>query len=286
MRAAQATAIEQLKGEIGADLATFTRQMLTSHAGPRSDKDILDRWLATSGMKYAKLGVVSYEWLITRVRRQRRRIEKSGIEPKRSRPSGSSEASKPTRAPESRKIVVVRPLPYGVAELPEDNVDLFQKSPRMLRKLVVAVVKRESPVHVRVVLRRIAHVHGLQRVGSRIQRHVERAFTGSPEVKLVGEFLYYVGKPIIVRSRKELGFEKNIEYIAPEEIAMAVLAARRTRGVRTNWDAIKRASELLGFDMLSEKTRAGIAAAMELLDKRLLNTAELESYLQEQARIP
>lgn len=103
---------------------------------------------------------------------------------------------------------------------------------------------------------------------------------------MVGEFLYYVGKPITVRSRKELGFEKNIEYIAPEEIAMAVLAARRTRGVRTNWDAIKRASELLGFDMLSEKTRAGIAAAMELLDKRLLNTAELESYLQEQARIP
>lgn len=70
MKVAQATAIEQLKGENGADLATFTRQMLTSHGVPRSDKEILDRRLATSGTKYAKLGVVTYEWLITRVRRQ------------------------------------------------------------------------------------------------------------------------------------------------------------------------------------------------------------------------
>jgi very-short-patch-repair endonuclease len=105
----------------------------------------------------------------------------------------------------------------GLHELPVAN---FTES-------IESVVDVEAPVHKDEVLRRIMSACGVNRAGTRIRSTygaaLSHAIRSRKRIKKSGDFLWAVGKiDIKVRDRSGLdNSARNIEMIAPEEIALA-----------------------------------------------------------------
>jgi len=92
-------------------------------------------------------------------------------------------------------------------------------------------------VHIDVVARRLAGAWGLQRVGSRMQDAVEtaaRIVVRKGSAKRKGDFLWPVAEGFQLKARGPMdgdpSSERKLEYIAPEEIALAMQRVCRDGG--------------------------------------------------------
>ncbi len=146
---------------------------------------------------------------------------------------------------------------------------------------VTKIVEVESPIHIEEVCRRIIENAGGslngRRIGDAVRAGVKTAEAKS-RIKASGDFLRRVGQADTapepsVRSRSELPVaSRKIEYIAPEEIRLAVTTVVETAcGIEPS-DAIVQTCRLLGFG----RTTEGMQAYVEPIIQAMIDDGLLE----------
>jgi very-short-patch-repair endonuclease/DNA polymerase III delta prime subunit len=155
-------------------------------------------------------------------------------------------------------------VPYLKAQLsPVSNFQMHQVSADALSLMIEKVVSVEGPVHVAEVTRRLMEAFGIVRAGARITASVQAAVSEGKRRRSVdvrGDFLYVPGKfDFAVRDRSPLlSTERNIEWVAPEEIDAALLETLRLGFSLSRQDAAVAAIEMLGFGRATQKIFAAI----------------------------
>jgi hypothetical protein len=151
--------------------------------------------------------------------------------------------------------------PEGLHEVPTGRV----------AKWVRTVVETESPVHQRVVTRRIMNAAGISRMGRRIResvaagaRHAER----KGWIDTAGDVLLAPGQDEIpVRDRQGVdGVPREIELVPPQEIAAAVEEVVNLSFGIDKEDLIPEAGRMLGFGRVGSKIQDRIE---EVVDQML-----------------
>ena len=190
--------------------------------------------------------------------------------------------------PEPDPAIIVQPSPdpqensltekYKFAELSisTDGLHLHEVPSSTMASWIQSVVKIESPVHLDEVARRIATAVGVSRIGNRIRNKVKtaaRQATRSGSVQIRGEFLYWTEQgEVTVRDRSELpNTSRKIEFIAPEEIEMAIKQVVSVAFGIEREELAREACKFFGFKSVSEDMRRSVDKVVEeLIEKRQL----------------
>ncbi len=139
-----------------------------------------------------------------------------------------------------------------------------------LRRLVSKVVRHESPVHKDEVLRRIVALAGSTRAGSKMKSAYEVVLSSlvrSGSVAIKEEFIFDKSVPVRLRSRAEYqGAYRKLEYIAKEEIMLAVKKALELSYGMSQSDIPLAAAKLLGFQKTSEDMQQLILRVIEEME--------------------
>jgi very-short-patch-repair endonuclease len=190
-------------------------------------------------------------------------------------PVGSLEREAPA-APGSTSAA-----PYQVAQLPAAirQQEIHQHPTGRLAAWVAEVVAVESPVHADEVTRRLASATGATQVGSRIRASVAEAIRLAGKmgsVRQQGDFLWTPTMPasaVPLRDRNALPtVSRKLGFIAPEELAAAVLTVVRDSFALEREAVALPATRLLGFGRPSEEQRLAFAVTIDnlLSEKRLV----------------
>jgi very-short-patch-repair endonuclease len=164
--------------------------------------------------------------------------------------------------------------PYQVAQLPPviRQKELHQHPAGRLAAWVAEVVAVESPVHADEVTRRLALASGATQVGSRIRASVAAAIKVAGQMGSIrpqGDFLWTPTMPVAavpVRDRSALPpASRKLAFIAPEELAAAVLAVVRDSFALEREAVALPAARLLGFARPGEELRQALLAVVEML---------------------
>jgi hypothetical protein len=160
--------------------------------------------------------------------------------------------------------------PYHIAqEVFATTGELKDANPASVALVLTRIVAIESPVHIEDLHRRFLAAAGAGRTGSRIQLAIDSGLSHAVTKRTIirrGDFCW---KPEAERAQPRYrGTDhpgKRFEYVAPEEIAEAVvLAVRESYGLRLE-DVPKAASKLLGFQGLPEDAHQTIAQLVQQL---------------------
>jgi len=134
--------------------------------------------------------------------------------------------------------------------------ELHELSQESLLKCIEMVVIKESPVHKMEVIRRITEGAGLQRAGNRIKKAIDHGIQyGVRKNKIIKRenFLWnpdMITPPVRNRSQLDNG-AKKFEWVAPEEMAQAILVEVENSFSVKTVEAISAAARLLGFHRVS-----------------------------------
>ncbi len=161
--------------------------------------------------------------------------------------------------------------PYRMAEVEIALVgrEFHEVGLHELTDLLAEVVAVESPIHVDEAAVRLARAAGLRQRGARTTRRVRQAARlglRDGRLALRGEFLWCPDhSQAVVRRRDEAtrGL-RQVDRIAPEEIAEAFFEViRASHGIRED-EAVRAASRLFRFTRLGSKLEVGL---QEVLDR-------------------
>jgi very-short-patch-repair endonuclease len=164
--------------------------------------------------------------------------------------------------------------PYQVAQLPATirQQEIHQYPAGRLAVWVAEVVAVESPVHADEVTRRLASATGATQVGSRIRASVAEAIRLAEKlgsVRQQGDFLWtptMSSSSPPLRDRNALpAVSRKLGFIAPEELALAVLTVVRDSFALERDAVALPATRLLGFSRPSEEQRQAFATAINRL---------------------
>jgi very-short-patch-repair endonuclease len=174
-------------------------------------------------------------------------------------------------------------LPYQVAQLPAAirQQELHQHPTGRLAAWVAEVVAVESPVHADEVTRRLASATGATQVGARIRASVAEAIRLAGKmgsVRQQGDFLWtptMLSSASPLRERSALPpISRKLTFIAPEELAAAVLTVVRDSFAIEREAVALPATRLLGFSRPSEEQRLVFAATIDrLVEEKQLTDA-------------
>ena len=163
---------------------------------------------------------------------------------------------------------------YELAELGIINgSDLHTVPPSVMADWIQRVVEVESPVHFDEVARRVTNAAGVNRIGNRIRHALETAARRAArrgKIRIKGRFSYWTQQQCVtVRGRGALPpSSRKLEFIAPEEIELAVKAVvSDSLGIERD-DLPREVSRLFGFKSLSEDMRHTIELVADSLIKR------------------
>ena len=170
--------------------------------------------------------------------------------------------------------------PYQVAQLPAAirQQEIHQHPTGRLAAWVAEVVAVESPVHADEVTRRLASATGATQVGSRIRASVAEAIRLAGKmgsVRQQGDFLWtptMAASAVPLRDRNALPtVSRKLGFIAPEELAAAVLTVVRDSFALEREAVALPATRLLGFGRPSEEHRLTFSTTIDglLSEKRL-----------------
>jgi very-short-patch-repair endonuclease len=156
--------------------------------------------------------------------------------------------------------------------------ELHQVLASELAKYVENIADIEGPVHREVVIRRVTTGAGVQRAGNRIQKAINKAISAaarSKKIQLRGNFVWpSCDKPLEVRDRSVLDQEeKKLEFIAPEEIALALEQMVIRSYSVTRDEAITRCLNRLGFS----RTTGGARRIVEAILTEMLRQGRILS---------
>jgi len=172
--------------------------------------------------------------------------------------------------------VSTRPYECATVQLNTQGLDLHKIDTFTMARAVVQVVRSESPVHFNEVTRRIIEAVGVKQVGKRIREAVlqgARFAEQRQQVKIVKDFLWLADvPPPIVRDRSNLpNSSRKIEFIAPEEVAAALIeVATMSHGI-SHEDIVTEACRLFGF----ARTTEAMLQYIEPIKKKLLRDGHL-----------
>lgn len=130
------------------------------------------------------------------------------------------------------------------------------------------IVKVESPVHVDEAARRMLTAAGVAKIGGRIKESLQQAIQQSAQsgiIKIKDEFLWHHNMVTpVLRERSTLPSpSKKIQYIAPEEIAIAIKMVVENSIAITPDATVPLVAKMLGFGRTTEDMRKEILKAIE-----------------------
>ncbi|PIQ22915.1 MAG: hypothetical protein COW65_00315, partial [Cytophagales bacterium CG18_big_fil_WC_8_21_14_2_50_42_9] len=162
-------------------------------------------------------------------------------------------------------------LKLGEREIPDLPVST-------LAGWVQQVVATESPVHEQEVIRRIADAADVPRIGSRLRLALESAITNGVKYGRIRQEKQFLWAPEMpqptIRDRSQLPpGSKNIQFIAPEEIMLAIQKVVAD-AFGMPWEEIPGAvTKLLGLGRLNEDIREQV----ELVTEEMMQTGQLKN---------
>jgi len=164
---------------------------------------------------------------------------------------------------EEAEAGVIKNVPvYAFAVLPVEvaNAEIHLQPVSKIAAWVTVVVKKESPVHFDEVADRIAEAGGIARVGVRVKESILQAVKFAEKdgrVKVKGDFLWDAQMEApSVRNRANLpSASRKIEYIAPEEIQLAIVEVVQNAIAIAPDAAIPLVAKMLGFSRVTEEMR-------------------------------
>jgi hypothetical protein len=136
------------------------------------------------------------------------------------------------------------------------------------------VLASEAPLHLDQAARRVAVAWGITRSTTKVQDRIEEAaaaLVGAGKAERRGEFMYTAsGAPVAVR-RPAGGIQRDIDEIAPEELAACVLLVVDAYLGIARDALVKEVSRVLGYQRLGEKIQAVLEpVVLDLLDAGVL----------------
>lgn len=130
------------------------------------------------------------------------------------------------------------------------------------------VVKVESPVHFDEVARRMIDAAGVSKVGSRIKYTLTQACRYGEQsglIKLKGDFLWDSGMDVpIIRDRSQLPpASRRLQYIAPEEVQLAIVQVITDAIAISEDSAVNLVAKLFGFSRVTEEMKQYLFEAIK-----------------------
>lgn len=161
-----------------------------------------------------------------------------------------------------------------VADYELTEIKYFQKSDfysqqiATLSKYLYRVVVTESPIHEDEMMRRIVQHWKIKSVGSKIRRilnSVARYCEGQGSIVRKGKFYSIKSTSLVVRKRNVDGVPKKFEYIAPEEIELAVKVVLRKEYGMDEEGLIRQVGKLFGFQRVGDDVFLYVKDAIDRL---------------------
>ncbi len=174
---------------------------------------------------------------------------------------------------------------YKLARLPEPPrrlpiTDLRAREP--LKRMIVAVIAEEGPIHRGSLLRRVKSAFDVERAGRRIQEALDTALgevrAGDRRVRDRDDFLWLEGSQLRVRLPREgdPATDRSVEEVAPWELERAI-ARTVEDALRIGRDAVMTyVARLYGWDRNGRKIEVAFKSAVKSLLRRRKLVAEGE----------
>lgn len=138
--------------------------------------------------------------------------------------------------------------------------------------LIHKIVVIEAPIHKELVKKKVADIKGYGRIGRRIERKILSGFQNlilKNSIKEKNRFLTMQDTELKVRTRSHLNNSyRDIEYIAPDEIKLAIkLLAEKAYGAKKD-DLIKEVGTTFGFGRVTTNIYSTIEKNLKQLLKK------------------
>lgn len=146
--------------------------------------------------------------------------------------------------------------------------------PGMVRSLadqIVRVVDIEGPLHRDLVVERLKEVNAVGRAGSNVTTNIRRAIdiaTRANDLEVDGDFLSKPGRECNSFRHPGDGVERPVHWIAPREIAVAVLHIVEEQFGYQRGALPKAIAEIFGFDRTARGTVEVVASVVDDLVER------------------
>lgn len=172
---------------------------------------------------------------------------------------------------EPTEATPISPEPYQKAELAiRLHGGLHEEPTPRLAEWVRTVVEAESPVHWRVVTRRIMNAAGISRMGRRIREAVKDGVAHACTkqwIRREGDILLRINQATVpVRDRQRVdGVPHDIELVPPQEVRAAVArVVAVSYGIGTD-DLIAEVARLLGFSRVGTRIKRAIRSVVDAM---------------------
>jgi hypothetical protein len=150
---------------------------------------------------------------------------------------------------------------------------------------IAEVVKTEGPIHRELVFERLKEIHGIARAGSNVQANIERALRTAETSRTIAHdsrspFYYRPGHRLDSFRLPMDSVRRPIEYIAPTEIALAILYLVEDQFGVIEESLPQAVARLLGIERLRAEGADTIRAVVEdLVAKGALRRAGTQVHL-------
>ena len=170
--------------------------------------------------------------------------------------------------PKSEKI---ESTPYEEAWFPcPTDLEIHELPPDQLGTVIKSILAVEAPIHRSEIARRVSHIWGLARTGTRIVDAVNDSIdylNRDNRIEVSDSFCSLPGKVVVVRNREAVASAnlKKPEQIPPAEITAALEEVIKANIGIESEDAMREVGRLLGFRSTSAKLKDAIAPVMKTL---------------------
>jgi very-short-patch-repair endonuclease len=154
-----------------------------------------------------------------------------------------------------------------------------------LSRTIAEVVKTEGPIHREMVFERLKQIHGVARAGSNVQANIERALRAGEASRTIARdprssFYYEPGHRLESFRLPMDSLRRPIEYIAPSEIALAILYLVEDQFGVIEESLPQAVARLFGIERLRAEGADQIRAVIEdLVAKGSLRRAGIQVHL-------
>jgi len=154
-----------------------------------------------------------------------------------------------------------------------------------LSRTIAEVVKTEGPIHRELVFERLKQIHGVARVGSNVQANIDQALRIGEVSRTIARdpgssFYYEPGHRLEYFRLPVESLRRPIEYIAPSEIALAILYLVEDQFGVIEESLPQAVARLFGIERLRAEGADQIRAVIEdLVAKGSLRRAGIQVHL-------
>jgi very-short-patch-repair endonuclease len=153
------------------------------------------------------------------------------------------------------------------------HIHIFNIPESVIQNYILQIVKSESPIHIDQVCKRIVEYQGTT-LGSRIKGHIEyyiQSLKNSKQIISEHRFLWWNSKKIDKARDYSYYPKKDIEYIAPEELQLALISVIKESISIEKDELIVETARRLGF-----KATTGVNLALNTVIRQMIKSNIIE----------